>query len=269
MIRNFLLSFVLTGAAVAAPSAVLTDADMETLRAADVVIVGETHDNRDHHLVQAQIAQDIAPAAVVFEMLSVSQALRVKPDLIGDAARLADVLEWEELGWPDFAMYYPVFEATADAKVYGAMIPRTQAKAVFEQGAADVFGEGAEQYGLTTVLTGEQQTQRERLQMAAHCDALPEDMLPGMVEVQRLRDAVLARATVQALEETGGPVLVITGNGHARKDWGVPAYLAQVRPYATVVSIGQGEEGQVPEGGFDMVLDAPAPEREDPCAAFQ
>jgi uncharacterized iron-regulated protein len=105
--------------------------------------------------------------------------------------------------------------------------------------------------------------------MAAHCDALPEDMLPGMVAVQRLRDAVLARAVIRALEETGGPVAVITGNGHARRDWGVPAVLSEVAPDLDVWVLGQTEEDRPLEGGFDTVKSAPAAERPDPCAAFQ
>jgi uncharacterized iron-regulated protein len=94
-------------------------------------------------------------------------------------------------------------------------------------------------------------------------------MLPGMVEVQRLRDAVLARAVVQAVEETGGPVAVITGNGHARRDRGVPAYLGRIAPDLEVFVLGQTEDGAPLEGGFDEVVSAPAVDRPDPCAAFQ
>ena len=49
----------------------------------------------------------------------------------------------------------------------------------------------------------------------------------------------------------------------------MPSYLARVAPEVTVVSLGQGEDGGVPDGGFDMVLDAPGVEREDPCAVFR
>ncbi len=79
----------------------------------------------------------------------------------------------------------------------------------------------------------------------------------------------MAREALDAFDEVGGPVVVITGNGHARKDWGVPSYLAQVRPELRVVSLGQSEDGTLPEGGFDMIIDAPSVERDDPCAAFE
>jgi uncharacterized iron-regulated protein len=94
-------------------------------------------------------------------------------------------------------------------------------------------------------------------------------MLPAMVAVQRLRDAALARAVVRALAATGGPVAVITGNGHARRDWGLPRVLARVAPEARVHVLLQGEEDVVPEGGHDEVVFAPAAPREDPCAAFR
>ena len=80
--------------------------------------------------------------------------------------------------------------------------------------------------------------------------------------------AVPARTAIRALDETGGPVAVITGNGHARRDWGVPSYIARVRPQLIVATLGQGEEGSTPDGGFDATLSAPGVDRGDPCAAF-
>ena len=96
-----------------------------------------------------------------------------------------------------------------------------------------------------------------------------EAMLPGMVRVQRLRDAMLARAALRAMAETGGPVVVITGNGHARRDWGMPAVLARVAPELALHVIGQTEDGLPLPGGFDELLSSPAPVRDDPCKALR
>ena len=207
--------------------------------AQDVVILGEVHDNPAHHAEQAAQVAAIQPRALVFEMLTPEQAARVTPDLIADPGSMARALDWDRSGWPDFAMYHPT------------------------------FGDEAAAYGLTEPLPPGEQAAREALQQAAHCDALPKDILPGMVEVQRLRDAVLARAVVRAIAETGGPVAVITGNGHARRDRGVPAYLARVAPDLEVFVLGQTEDGAPLEGGFDAVISAPAVARPDPCAAFR
>lgn len=108
------------------------------------------------------------------------------------------------------------------------------------------------------------------LQRVSHCNALPEEMLPLMVDVQRVRDTMLAAGAAIALEETGGPVVVITGNGHARKDWGAPGLLAAVEEDAIIWALGQGEDGRGdPDGGFDLVESSPPVDREDPCAVFR
>lgn len=238
--------------------------------AQDVVILGEIHDNPAHHVVQTDRVTALAPKAIVFEMLTEEQAARVTPELRGNRNRAAleQALNWSESGWPDFSMYHPIFTAS-DARVFGAAVPRDVARRSISEGLAKAFGDGAARYGLTTPPPAPVQAAREALQAAAHCDALPEDMLAPMVDIQRLRDAALARAVVRAMAETGGPVAVITGNGHARKDWGVPAVLALAAPDLGVHVLGQTEDGGPLQGGFDEVISSPAHPRPDPCLAFQ
>jgi uncharacterized iron-regulated protein len=236
---------------------------------ADIVVLGEVHDNPAHHAVQAEAVAALAPRAIVFEMLTGTQAARVSDDKLDDPAGLAEILEWSASGWPDFGMYYPIFAAARGAVVYGAMVPREETRNAMRIGIPRAFGAEAEAYGLTDELDAEELAERLNLQMAAHCNALPLELLPGMVDLQRLRDAGLARAALDALAETGGPVAVITGNGHARKDWGMPAYVALVAPEVSLFSLGQSEDGAAPPGGFDLVLDAPGVDRPDPCLAFR
>lgn len=234
-----------------------------------VFVLGEIHDNPSHHSEQADQVAELQPTAIVFEMLTEDQAARVTPELRSDADALAAAIDWDAGGWPDFSMYHPIFTAAPEATIYGALVPRDAARSVFEDGPAAAFDGDAARYRLDEDLPPDQQAAREELQMRAHCDALPEDILPGMVAVQRLRDAVLARVTLQAMDETGGPVAVITGNGHARRDWGMPAMLERAAPDLDIWVLGQTEEDRPLEGDFDRVKSAPAPDRPDPCAAFQ
>lgn len=241
---------------------------ISAMKAADVVILGEIHDNPDHHAKQAQIIAELAPKAVVYEMLTAEKAQGLQPGDLGPEDKLRAQLEWETSGWPDFSMYYPVLAAGGGAQIFGAAIPRSAAAHVSDTGIAAVFGAGAAQYGLADPLPQAQQSAREAYQMAAHCDALPDTMLPMMVDFQRLRDASLTRAVMQALEATGGPVAVITGNGHARRDWGMPVYLDRIKPGLSLFVLGQTEEGADRDGVFDAVLVAPPAERPDPCEQF-
>lgn len=235
----------------------------------DVLIIGEIHDNPAHHETQADVVKALTPRALVFEMLTSEQASKVTPEVRDDMQALAKAVNWAESGWPDFKMYFPIFEAAPDARIYGAQVPRDVARSAFETGISDIFAGDARQFGLAQPLPDAQQSEREAMQMAAHCDALPERLLPAMVEVQRLRDAELARVTIKAFEETGGPVAVITGNGHARQDWGMPVYLERAAPDLEVHVIGQAEEGSKLDGRFDEVISAKPVDRPDPCAAFQ
>ncbi|MCA8882413.1 MAG: ChaN family lipoprotein [Rhodobacteraceae bacterium] len=245
-------------------------AGLAALPRADIVLLGEVHDNAAHHLNQAAVLRALRPAAVVFEMLTDAQA-RIANSSGLAGADLAAALDWSTSGWPAFDLYAPVFAALGDARVYGMAVSRDDVRAVFDQGPAAVFGADAGQYGLDAPLPADQQAARQDLQREAHCDALPADLLPGMVAAQRLRDAAFARTALRALAETGGPVAVITGIGHARRDWGMPLYLARAAPDVTVLSLGQIERG----GGdaddappYDLWLLTGAAERDDPCASF-
>lgn len=239
----------------------------EAMKSADVVILGEIHDNPQHHLVQKDALTIVSPSAVVWEMVTEEGAQRLAQKAASNPEELAKILKWAEMGWPPLSMYYPVFQAT-DAPVYGAMVPRTAARAAMERGAATALGADAARYGLTVPLPAAEQSAREADQLASHCNAMPESALPQLVAIQRLRDAVLTRAVLRAYDETGGPVAVITGNGHARKDRGIPTFLSRLRPGLKVFVLGQSEDGIV-YGEFDAVIDSPSVEREDPCLAFE
>jgi uncharacterized iron-regulated protein len=238
-----------------------------TFAEADVVILGELHDNPTHHAHQARAVATLAPKALVFEMLTPEAASKM-PDTLPDAATLGQIFGWEAAGWPDFSMYYPIFAAAPTARVYGAEVPRTEARRAIKDGPIAVFGPEAAAYGLTDPLPPDDQSAREAEQAKAHCDALPPDLLPAMVDVQRLRDAALARAVVQAMADTGGPVAVITGNGHARRDQGLAQPLARVAPDLSLLAIAQFEEKAPAAPPFDLWLLTPTIPRDDPCAAF-
>jgi len=171
----------------------------------NVVVLGEVHDNRSHHANQALAVAGLLPKAIVFEMLTPDMAARMPQDR-SDSALVTAAIGWDGRGWPDFGWYHPILLAAFEAQIYGADIPLIDIRRALSEGAAAVFGGDAAQYGLTLSLPAFDQADREAEQAAAHCGAMPPEALPAMVDVQRLRDAALARAVVQAMAETGGPV---------------------------------------------------------------
>lgn len=236
---------------------------LDALPQVDIVLLGEVHDNPEHHANQARAVAAIKPAALVFEMLLPEQVKRLPADR-SDAAAVDAAIGWTARGWPDFALYQPIFAAAGKVRIYGADVPVADVRRAAKQGASVVLAG----FGLEKPLPEAVQKQRETELWAAHCFAMPKAAMAGMVEVQRLRDASLARAALRALRETGGPVVVIAGAEHVRSDWGVPAILAEIAPSVTVLSVGQ-VEGAAGAEPFDLWISTEGVAgRDDPCGAF-
>ena len=252
---------------------------LDALRLADlpdaqVYVAGEVHDNQVHHEGQGLVIDAVQPTAVVLEMLTPERAGGWDPGLKDDPEALDAALGWTAAGWPDASLYAPLFAAIPDgAAVLGAAPDPDLVREAMTRGAAAVFaglsdGDAA-LYGLGEPLPLEEQAAREAMQQASHCDGLPDDLLPGFVEAQRLRDAAFARSVLGALETYGPPVVLITGNGHARTDWGVPAALKRAAPEVEVVSIGQFEGAGGPPVDVTVTTPAPGGGRPDPCERFR
>lgn len=240
--------------------------------AADILVLGEVHDNPLHHAEQARLVTAIAPQAVVWEMLTNDQSARLPGIDLTDAAKVEAALGWNASGWPDFAMYHPIFVAGADAVHLGAAVPRSSLRKVMEEGALATWGPLTQAFDAALALgtlDPSAQAEREREQAEAHCNALPAELLPGMVEAQRYRDARMALTALEALDRGLKPVVIITGNGHARTDVGVPAMIRAARPEVLVWSLGQLETEPGDEAPYDSVNVTPPIERDDPCKAFQ
>ena len=152
--------------------------------------------------------------------------------------------------------------------MFGAGQPMADVRRAMVEGAAGPFGPDAAIYGLDRPLDPGEQAAREALQAEAHCDALPAELLPGMVEAQRFRDAGLADAALWALTMTGGgQVVVIAGNGHADLPRGMPAAIASPNPRSgwprSASSRQPPAEGEAPP--TTRCWSARRPARDDPC----
>lgn len=238
------------------------------LKAADVTLIGERHDNAAHHEWQARITGALSPLGLVVEMVPTDREDAANHALVtgGD---LKAALDWDASGWPDWAMYAPIFDAAPNAQIAGAGAPRDQLRASVGQGAAEVLGARASRLGLDVPMPEDVQAKMVVEQAEAHCGALPDVMLPGMVEAQRLRDGLLAEGALRLIEADQRPIVIIAGNGHTRTDRGAPYYLKRAFPDLSILSIGVLETGNSPSGvPFDFVIWTEKHDRGDPCEAF-
>ncbi len=253
--------------------------------AADFVLLGETHDNPDAHALQAWLLRRLTAAgrlpAVAFEMIGTDQAATLDSTLArhpGDAAGLGAALDWERRGWPDWTLYQPIAAAALAARLplLAAGLPRPVVEAVI---AGDPPPDVARDLAQPLAPADAAAMQAEIAD--AHCGMMPAAALPGMVRVQRARDAAMAHALVAGAEERGSAVL-IAGSGHARADRGVPAWLARLAPGRRVLAVAFVEvDADRPDPGayadvfnadrlpFDFVWFIPRADRPDPCDTFK
>jgi uncharacterized iron-regulated protein len=243
------------------------------LENAAFVVLGETHDNRDHHLLQAQLVERFTTthrhAHIAFEMLDEDQAAALSGRAPVTADELARRVHWDSSGWPAFELYRPVFtQALANGARIVAAHPN--AKHVRES-MAGVTESEAQSLRLNTPLDAQQQAaQREEIR-ASHCGQAPDAMVSAMQLAQSYKDAFMARALIR----TGAPSLLLAGRGHARNDRAVPLFLRR-QGAASVLSVAfvdvENDRTQVSDydvGAFDFVVFTPRVTDEDACERFK
>ncbi|WP_181708591.1 ChaN family lipoprotein [Chthonobacter rhizosphaerae] len=254
------------------------DAMDDALRSADLVILGEVHDDPRHHEIQAKAIRRMVDLGrrptVVFEMIptdlqdALDRHLAEKP---GDVAGIGPAVSWSDRGWGDFAIYEPVFAAAVanGLPIRGGDLPAAE-KRRLSAGADPLDPERLAVLGLDADLAPDARADLAETLRASHCGMLPETAIEPMILVQRARDGSMAAVIREAASR--GPVVLIAGQGHARRDWGVPAVLARSAPGLAVhaVALRGGDGGSGGGEPFDAVVPTgPEPAREDPCLAFR
>lgn len=239
------------------------DTLLARLRAARYRLLGEVHDHPEHHAIRARLVGRLAPVEVFFEQFDREHdaALRAAQAAGADADALARAGKLDEKAWR-WPLHRPIVEASLRAghAVRAANLSRADARRVVLSGRAE---------GVTLPAWPAEDEARLRRQIEeSHCGALPAKMVPAMTLAQRARDAALARALASA----PGPAVLIAGNGHVRRDLGVPRYLPE---QATTLSVGfvetrarEADPRGYDPGAYDYAwFTAPQP-RADPCEAF-
>ncbi len=268
----------------------------DVIREGGIVLLGEVHDNPEHHAVRGEILWprldprvangNLRPAAV-FEHIRATQQAQVdafyrkaaRSHRVWRASDLLRVLKWDETGWPDAEAFHPLFDAALRAK-----LPIYPGNAARDRMRALVRGDqtGISQEELTLLKTA--QAMPEALVRAlavelegSHCGVMPASAFGPMSLAQRYTDAHMAESLAKAAQKHGGAFL-LAGNGHVRTDRGVPWHLRQMAPARKIVAVmlleveaGKDDAGgyapRTPDGHWaaDYVLFTPQHVRPDPC----
>ncbi len=233
-------------------------------RAAEVrhVLLGEVHDSADHHRFQRDTLEALARAgqhrALAMEQFDVEHQIAIDR-APADAEALADAGRFDRSGW-NWPLYEPLvsFAVRERWPLLAANLARAQALA-----ASPGPGDPAVLAAL------------ERDMVDGHCGYQPgAKTLASMVNAQRARDMRMAQVISEASETR---TVLIAGNGHVRRDRGVPLYMGSAETLAIAqVEVRPGVHAPADHfGGFatvrsyDYVRFTPRTRRPDPCAAFR
>jgi uncharacterized iron-regulated protein len=275
-VKPLLFAFAAAFAAAAAAAAEVApsaDALERAMAGHRIVLFGEVHDNAAQHALRAAalrrlLAKGSRPA-IAFEQFDrdrqrdIDRARRERP---GDADYLIAQAKGND-GW-DWGLYRP-FVALAleyDLPIVAANLSRGDAMRVALEGWNALFDATSRRtLGLDALPAAFERKQEDEI-ASGHCHLLPPEALAPQAHAQMARDIVIARS-IRPTFDRG--VVLLAGNGHVRRDIGVPHWLTEDER-RSAVSIGLLErDDEAPEAEADAAFDVwtiteRAP-REDPC----
>jgi len=249
--------------------------------AADIALLGETHDNAAHHEIQLRLLRAVVAAgrrpALAMEQIDTewqgavdgAVAAGATPHSIASAGHVG-------AGW-NWKLYAPLvaFALAGRLPIVALNIPRASTHKIVQDGLASLGPGEEERLALAGTWNAARAAGMHAAIVEGHCgqDSPRTDRL---ADVQRARDAVMAD---RMLAHDARGVVAILGRGHARADLGVPIYLAARAPAKRVISVGivevdddvDGVDGypEARPGRFDLVWFTPRAARSDPCAGFK
>ena len=264
----------------------------ERLSRREFVLLGEKHDNPDHHRLQARVLGALLERgrrpAVAFEMLSVDvtpelERLRARTGATPDALR--EAVRWDDGPWPAFSLYAPVFETAlrAGLPIVAADLAGRSVASLRAGGIAALGEAERARLELDAPLPSALQRDLEADVRAAHCGHAPDALVARMVEVQRARDAQLMRALERGARLPGADgAVLIAGAQHIRRDRGVPRNLERGSAPDSLASLaflevsGANADAAEELGThasdtplFDYVWFTPRLDDRDPCQKFE
>ncbi len=241
---------------------------VEILKSADVVLLGELHDNKFHHELRGSLIARFANSqrSIVSEHLPAPLQVSFGSDTKSDLE--AAGFDPEGWGWPVHQSLYDHLREKGLA-VFGGNLPKAEARQIFLQGASGLPDRMAKTYAQSR-LDEKAERALDRDLVDGHCGKLPDKYLLRMRFAQRITDLSMTHALLDHR-----PAVLVAGNGHVRKDYGVPQILSSVAPSLRLVSIGFLERSSDTPGllksvlgQYDYVWLTDRAERQDPCENF-
>lgn len=252
------------------------------ISAANVLLLGETHDNPQHHdnqqkLLKARIGSGMRPALVMEQMDAESQSALDQALAGSDRDNVLKSVTGL-IKFNDWQFYSPLLAIAIDNKlpVIAANIPRQRLQPAIWRGYAAYDAGELKRLAVEEVWSERRQNYLAAHMGGAHCGQIRDELRTGLARSQRLRDALMADSAVSSI---GRGVVAIVGRDHARRDIGLPLYFAARAPSARIFSVGFVEvspeaadpeayeaESATGDAPYDVIWFTPRAGRTNPCA---
>lgn len=251
-----------------------------------VVLLGEVHDNVEQHRLRALALQHLlaggARPAIAFEQFDREQQplidrLRTESARQGmpagvQARQIAAMAGRSGWNWP---LYEPYLALAIEHQlpIIAANLSRADAMKIGRASGFDALFDAVtiERFGLDRLPDDYLAAHRQAVD-DGHCKLMRAELLPALARAQIARDVVLLQSIRPAM--TDGVVL-LTGNGHVRKDIGLP-FLMSADERKRTQAIGlleRDEDGSAPPARwrerFDAVFVTSRQSRPDPCEGLR
>ncbi|MGV6859417.1 MAG: ChaN family lipoprotein [bacterium] len=213
---------------------ITADMLLTRLRSTPLVLIGEKHDNPDHHRIEGWLIRNLVSegTTVVFEMLDDRQrkALSLKPPRSISLEALKQALQWDDKSWV-WKDYGPLFQTVVarGGILSPGNIDRSMMMDIYSKGNDAL--EGQERFATVAKVWEKNNTFMLDKVYESHCGKMPREHLGGMVSIQMAKDASMASALESALKFAASEVeatpiaLLIAGGAHQLKQSGVPQHL--------------------------------------------
>lgn len=251
----------------------------QVMKEADILLLGETHSNVDHHRGQAKLLarwqRQQADTAIVFEMLTLDRWQQ--PERWSDRSALSKSLQQHAKEW-DWPIYTPITDLAVikQLPILAANLSHQQLRLYARDERCSLQREGLV-LAFCDALTTESRHRLETLIDRSHCGMLQPEHLPPLLKMQAAKDASFALSLWQAYKAGFAPVL-ISGSVHVRKDIGVPAYLSQAGHSAMSIAFLEVDPELInaadydlseDDSSYDFIYFTPGSRSLDPCVEFK
>ena len=279
---------------------------IEHFLGAELIYLGEKHDNARQHEIQLQILEALISKgkrpSIGFEFFTIGQTsllmnftqpsepiMNIKSKDYDPESVLRQALGWDHRSDEEWSYYFKLIEFARDNQLpaFATDIPWGLSSRITRVGV-----ENLHPTELSLLLdTGLNDSEYEQLMLEeftnVHCGYRNEEMFRRMYQAWIARNDAIAQSIVNTLEANPQkPVVMIIGFGHLRHGMGIPERIAYLRPETKQINFSMIEinlepsslESYLPEfeingrtfkQDFDYIWFTSRKDMEDPCKAFR